>query len=205
MRDHVVIEQLEIRLAELAIAAPPHRILGERIDDNVFVLGAAAGVNAGLGAEGAALHQRSFAASDRVLHQHGVGQIPMNASEILKAEFVGAVPAVPHARFHHLKPPLWPLVAAASRLSDRRSLSVLFDQRADLYPAASPLPSYRSRYSSPKPNGSAVGAFHRCTAARTIQESTGNPGKLPWIVGWFFKGRALASPNRPKLRVIPRL
>src|SRR6516165_5514484 len=109
MRDHVVVEQLEIRLAEFAIAAPPHRILGERVDDNVFVLGAAAGMDAGLGAEGAALHERAFTISDRVLHQNGVGQIPMSAGEILETEFIGAIRAVPHTRFYHLKPPLWPL------------------------------------------------------------------------------------------------
>src|SRR5215472_8484631 len=116
MRDHVVIEQLEISLTEVAIAAPPNRILGERVDDNVFVLRAAAGMDAGLGAEGAALHERAFTISHRVLHQNGVGQIPMSAGEILETELIGAIRAVPHTRFYHLKPPLWPLGAAASRL-----------------------------------------------------------------------------------------
>src|SRR5215472_13869812 len=100
MRDHVVIEQLEISLTEVAIAAPPNRILGERVDDNVFVLRAAAGMDAGLGAEGTALHERAFAISDRMLHQNGVGQIPMNAGETLETELVGTVRAVPHTRFH---------------------------------------------------------------------------------------------------------
>src|SRR5262249_10025948 len=109
MRDHVVVEQLEIGLAEFAIAAPPHRILGERVDDNVFVLRAAASMDTGLGAEGAALHERAFAISDRVLYQNGVGQIPMNAGEIVETELVGTIRAVPHTSFHHLKPPLWPL------------------------------------------------------------------------------------------------
>jgi hypothetical protein len=116
MRDHVVIEQLEIGLIEFAIAAPPHRIFGERVDDNVFVLGAAAGMDTGLGAEGATLHERAFAISDCVLHQNGVRQIPMNAGETLETELIDAVRAVSHTRFHHLKPPLWPLGAAASRL-----------------------------------------------------------------------------------------
>src|SRR6516165_11819444 len=120
MRDHVVIEQLEIGLAELAIAVPPYAVLGERIDDDMLVLGAAAGMDGGLGAEGAALHQRTFAISDRVLHQDGVGQIPMSAGEIPETELIGTVRAVPHTRFHHLKPPLWPLAAAASRLLLRR-------------------------------------------------------------------------------------
>ena len=103
MRDHVVIEQLEIGLIEFAIAAPPHRILGERVDDNVLVLGAAAGMDTGLGAEGAALHQCTFAASDRVLDQNGVRQIPMNAGEVFETEFISAVRAVPHARFLHVE------------------------------------------------------------------------------------------------------
>src|SRR6516162_2334203 len=120
MRDHVVIEQLEIGLAELAIAVPPYAVLGQRIDDDMLVLRAAAGMHAGLRAKRAALHQRAFSVSDRVLHQNGVGQIPMNAGETLETELIGTVRAVPHTRFHHLKPPLWPLAAAASRLFLRR-------------------------------------------------------------------------------------
>src|SRR5215469_4699489 len=160
MRDHVVVEQLEVGAAELAIAVPPHRVLGEGIDDDVLVFGAAAGVGAGLGAEGAALHQRSFAVSDCVLHQNGVGQIPMNTGEIFETEFVDAIGAVPHTRFH-LKPPLWPLAAAASRLLLRRldcrflaprraaraaappSLTRLGGGCSTLYPAAPPLPRLR--------------------------------------------------------------
>src|ERR1700739_5718 len=114
MRDHVVVEQLEIGLAEFPVAAPPHRVFGKRVDDDVLVFGAATGMDAGLGAEGTALHERAFAISDGVLHQNGVGQIPMNAGEILKTELVGALPGVPHTRFHHLKPPLWPPGAAAA-------------------------------------------------------------------------------------------
>src|SRR6516225_8999407 len=135
MRDHVVIEQLEIGLAELAIAVPPYAVLGQRIDDDMLVLGAAAAMHAGLRAKRAALHQRAFAISDRVLHQDGVGQIPMSAGEVLETELIGAISAVPHTRFYHLKSPLWPLGAAASRLLacrlDRRfSWRFLAPQRA---------------------------------------------------------------------------
>ena len=102
MRDHVVVEQLEIfGLASLRLPSHHTRVLGQRVDDCVFVFRAAAGVDASLGAERAALHERAFAVCDRVLHQNGVGQIPMNAGEVLEAEFVGAVHAVPHARFLH--------------------------------------------------------------------------------------------------------
>src|SRR5580704_13764304 len=57
---------------------------------------------AGFGAERAALHQCAFAVGDGVLDQHGVGQVPVDAGEIFKAEFVGAVGAVPRTRFLHL-------------------------------------------------------------------------------------------------------
>ena len=62
MRDEIVVQQLEVRLAELAVAVPPDRVLGQRIDDGMLVLGAAAGMDAGLGAERAALHDGGFAA-----------------------------------------------------------------------------------------------------------------------------------------------
>src|SRR6516225_142970 len=194
MRDHVVMEQLEVRLAEFAIAAPPHRILGERVDDNVFVLRAAAGMDAGLGAEGAALHERAFTISDRVLHQNGVGQIPMSAGEILETELIGAIRAVPHTRFYHLKPPLWPLGAAASRLLacrlDRRfSWRFLAPQGAA--PSGRPLCTNPPRRQALRPyiqplrvcqavssqslTGSRRACSQRCSAARS---SGGKSGEL---------------------------
>src|SRR6266566_1164778 len=101
MGDHIVVKQLEIFGGELAIAVPPNAIFGQRVGNGVFVLRAAAGMDAGLGAEGAAVHERALAVCDRVLHQNGVEQIPTNASEVLEAEFIGAVRAVPHTRFLH--------------------------------------------------------------------------------------------------------
>ena len=101
MRDHVVEEHLEIGLADFAVAVPPDGVLGQRIDDGVFVLGAAPGMHAGLGTERAALDQRAFAVADRMLDQNRVGQIPVYAGEFLKAEFVGAVSAVAYTRFQH--------------------------------------------------------------------------------------------------------
>src|SRR5438477_7445402 len=115
MGDHIVVKQLKIFGGELAIAVPPNAILGQRVGNGEFVLRAAAGMDAGLGAEGAAMHKRALAVSDRVLHQNGVEQIPMNAGEVLEAEFIGAVRAVPHTRclhpslrFYRLpRPPFW--------------------------------------------------------------------------------------------------
>src|SRR6266581_6851458 len=126
MCDHVVVKQLEIFGGELAIAVPPNAIFGQRVGNGVFVLRAAAGMDAGLGAEGAAMYERALAVSDCVLHHNGVEQIPMNASKVLEAEFIGAVRAVPHTRFLHASLPLLPLVPAAFRrpfgLLARRSI-----------------------------------------------------------------------------------
>ena len=92
---------VEILLRHFAVAVPPHRILGERIDDGVLVLRRAAGVVAGLGAERAAFDQRGFAGRDRMLVERRFGQIPVDRGEVLKAEFVGAIGTVPHTRFLH--------------------------------------------------------------------------------------------------------
>src|ERR1700731_410000 len=57
---------------------------------------------AGLGAERAAVDERALTVGDGVLDEPGVGQIPVDAGEIFKAEFVGAVGAVLPTRFLHL-------------------------------------------------------------------------------------------------------
>src|SRR5215469_3458165 len=203
MRDHIVIEQLEVGAAEFAIAVPPHRVLGERVDDNVFILGAAAGVGARLGTEGAALHQRAFAASDRVLHQNGVGQIPMNAGEIFETEFVGAVGAVPHARFH-LKPPLWPPAAAASRRSPFcRFLGPLRAARAAAPPLRTRLDGTVLRPISSRP-AAAKAASSKCLTGWPLARSNAAVQRCPSprnprrIVSVHAPG----LPNPPKPRAI---
>ena len=55
--DEIVEQIVELFFALFAVAVPPHGVLGGRIDDRMFVLGRAAGVMAGFGAERAALHQ----------------------------------------------------------------------------------------------------------------------------------------------------
>src|SRR5580700_10459692 len=57
---------------------------------------------AGFGAERAAVDERALVVGDGVLDQHGVGQVPVDAGEIFKAEFIGAVGAVPRTGFLHL-------------------------------------------------------------------------------------------------------
>ncbi len=106
MSDEVVIQQLEIGLAELAIAVPPDGVLGERIDDGVLVLGAASGMGAGLGAQCAARNDGRFARLDGVLVKLGGGKIPVDRGKIFKAKSIGAIGAVAQTRFLHGRPPL---------------------------------------------------------------------------------------------------
>jgi hypothetical protein len=47
------------------------------------------------------MNHRALVAGDRMLDQSRVGQIPIDPGEILEAEFVGAVSAVPQTRFLH--------------------------------------------------------------------------------------------------------
>src|SRR5581483_9726407 len=89
--DEVGEQIVEVLLALLAVAIPPHGVLGRRVDNRVIVFGRAAGVMAGEGAERAALNEAAFAMADGMFDQMGVGQIPVNAGETLKAEFIGTV------------------------------------------------------------------------------------------------------------------
>ena len=110
MRDEVLIEQVEVRPGELAVAIPPDGILGQRIDDGVLVLRRAAGVHAGLRADRTALHDVGLARRDRMFVELRRFQVPVDLGQILETEFVGAVSAVPHTRFLHERPPAtdWP-------------------------------------------------------------------------------------------------
>jgi len=105
MGDKVVVEALEIFRADLAIAAPPHRVFGQRVDDRVLVLRGTAGVGARLRAQRPAPDDRGFVRGDRVLIEYRRGVIPMDGFEVLEAESVGAVGAVPQTRFLHERPP----------------------------------------------------------------------------------------------------
>ena len=101
VREHVV----EVLLALLAVAVPPHGVLGELIDLGVLVLRRAAGVMAGLGAERAARDDRRFAVADRVLIERRLDEVPVNLLEILQAELVGAKSCVTQTGLFHGNPP----------------------------------------------------------------------------------------------------
>ena len=87
----------------LAVAVPPDGVLGQRIDDGVLVLRAAAGMDAGLGAERAARDDGAFLVLDGVLVKRRRGMIPVHRGQILEAELVSAAGAVPQTRFLHEK------------------------------------------------------------------------------------------------------
>ncbi len=94
---------VEVLLRHLAIAIPPERILGERVDDGVLVLGAAACVVTGLGAERPTCHDRSFTRRNGVLVEQRLGQVPVDCGEIFEAKFVSAIGTVPHTLLLHAK------------------------------------------------------------------------------------------------------
>src|SRR5262249_37407642 len=120
MRDKVFIKELEVGLAELAVAVPPHGVLGGCVDDRMLVLRRAAGVHAGFGADRAALHDSGVAGRNRMLVKLGRVEIPMNCSKIFEAELVGTAGAVPHTRLFHANPPLKSLGRAPASISRRR-------------------------------------------------------------------------------------
>src|SRR5207244_8405089 len=106
MRDEILVQQLELSGGDLAVAVPPHRILGQRIDDGVLVLRRPAGVDAGFRADRAALHEGSLAGGERVFVEGGDVQVPAHRGEVVEAEFVSAIGAVARTGFLHEHLPL---------------------------------------------------------------------------------------------------
>jgi hypothetical protein len=76
-------------------------MLGERIDDGVFILGAAPSVDAGFRTERPAVDDRRLAGRDGVLIKRRRIEIPMHRRKIFKSEFVCAVGAISQSRFLH--------------------------------------------------------------------------------------------------------
>ena len=78
VREEVVEQHIELLRRELAVLLPPDRLFGLLVADDELVLGRAAGVDAGLGAERAALDDVAFVGGDRVLVELLGGQIPVD-------------------------------------------------------------------------------------------------------------------------------
>ncbi len=101
MREEIVEQQVELRGRELAVLLPPHGLLGALVADHKLVLGRAAGVHAGLGAERAAVHDRALTVGHRMLVQRRLGEIPMDGREAFEAKFIGAMGAVSQSCLVH--------------------------------------------------------------------------------------------------------
>src|SRR5262249_27741132 len=105
MGDEVVIEPLEVFRGHLAVAVPPDRIFGQCVDDRMLVLRRPAGVDAGLRAERAALHDRGFPRRDSALVERGRVEIPVDRAEVLEANSAAPAGGVPPTPSHGQKPP----------------------------------------------------------------------------------------------------
>ncbi len=73
VRDEIVEQKLELLGRQPAVLFPPNGFFRLGVGDDELILGTTAGMDAGLGTEGAAVHQLAFAVGDRVLDQNSVG------------------------------------------------------------------------------------------------------------------------------------
>ena len=62
--EEILVQQVELRRRQLAVLVPPDRLLGVLVADDELVLGGAAGVDAGLGAQRAAFDDLRLAVLD---------------------------------------------------------------------------------------------------------------------------------------------
>ncbi len=97
----ILVKQIELGRRQLAVLVPPDRFFGVLVAHHEFVLRAAAGVDAGLSAQRAAFDDLRLAVLDRVLVKGFCGEVPVNGSQVGKAEFVGAMGAVSQTCFLH--------------------------------------------------------------------------------------------------------
>ena len=115
--EEIVEQDVELLRRQLAVLLPPDRLLGRLVANDVLVLRRAAGVDTGLGAECAALDDVALVPANRVLIELLGRQIPMDAGQILQAELVRAMGAIPKTRLFHARPP--PTHPARRRASGR--------------------------------------------------------------------------------------
>ena len=101
MREKVVEQEIELGGRELAVLFPPHGFLGLLVANHELILGRAAGVCTGLGAERAAVHDGAFSIGYRMFVERGLREVPMDARQTFETKFLGAVGAVPQSRFLH--------------------------------------------------------------------------------------------------------
>src|SRR5712671_7253296 len=78
----ILVQQFELGRRQLAVLFPPDGLFGVLVADNELVLGAAAGVDAGFGAQRAALDQMGFAVCKRMFVKRRLGQVPVDRSKV---------------------------------------------------------------------------------------------------------------------------
>jgi hypothetical protein len=90
---HLGAQALEVLLVDLGVdRSPPDAVLGARLADDELVLGRAAGVDARVDGQCAALGDRGFAALERVGVELGRGRIPVDppvSPDAVAGEIVG--------------------------------------------------------------------------------------------------------------------
>jgi hypothetical protein len=88
-------------LSHLPVVVPPHGIAGQIVANDVFVLGAAARVDAGFGAECTTRREFGFTASEGEFIEFGLKQIPVNCMQLLEAELVRSTLRISETLFQH--------------------------------------------------------------------------------------------------------
>ena len=105
MLDEILKDDVELLRRQRTVVVPPDLVLGRGVADRVLVLRRAAGMDARVGVDGAALDELRLAARDRVLVEAGSAEVPMHALEVAEAERVSAVRAVEDAEVLHGRNP----------------------------------------------------------------------------------------------------
>ena len=103
--EEIVQQHVKLFGRKLAVLLPPNRALRLLVAHHELVLRRATGVNAGRGAERAALDHMALVGIERVFIELFGRQIPVDRREVLQTEFFGTVRAVPQARLFHARPP----------------------------------------------------------------------------------------------------
>ena len=94
-------QHVEVLARHCVVAVPPDRVLGRRVADDRLVFGTAAGVDAGLGDERAALGDDRFVATDRLSVKLRRLMVPVKAGEPAEAERLRAMSGVEVASLLH--------------------------------------------------------------------------------------------------------
>jgi len=87
-------QRLEMRRAHRIVVVPPDGVLGQRVEHRELVLGRAACMRAGVGAERAAARQFALAGLKRALVELRRFKVPGHRGQLAEAEGLGAMGGV---------------------------------------------------------------------------------------------------------------